>query len=58
MDSAKIEKCKAIMLEYFGPASANNVENMGDSEDAIISSCRHKVSSLIGQEKAKAFDNI
>ena len=50
------EKCKQIMLKYFGPNSAKMVEQMKDEE--CISICRQKVQAFLGSEKAKIFDSI
>ncbi len=52
----KKEKCKQIMLKYFGPNSAKQVELM--KEEECLSICRQKVSAFLGNEKAKVFDNI
>lgn len=50
------EKCSALMLKFFGPASARTVEDM--SEDECIKICRGKVSALMGEERAKEFDKF
>lgn len=55
---SKKEKCKELMLKYFGPASAQMVDYMGDDEDQIVAECKKKVLSLIGPGKAKEFDNL
>jgi hypothetical protein len=52
----KKEKCKAIMLKLFGPASADLVDSM--SEDECVEKCKHKVLMLYGEDKAKEFDKI
>lgn len=52
----KKEKCKTIMMKYFGPASANQVDAM--SEDDCVAKCRAKVKGFLGEEKAKEFDSI
>lgn len=52
----KKEKCKELMLKFFGPASAALVDNM--SEEDCVQLCRKKVVGLLGEEKAKEFDNI
>lgn len=53
---SKKEKCKELMTQLFGPASANIVDTM--SEDNCVSQCREKVASFLGEDKAKVFDNI
>lgn len=50
------EKCKEIMLKYFGPNSAKLVDSM--KEEECLSICREKVNGFLGPEKAKIFDNI
>ncbi len=50
------EKCKQIMLKFFGPNSAKTVDQM--KEEECVSICRQKVYAFLGPEKAKAFDNI
>jgi len=50
------EKCKQIMLKYFGPNSAKQVDLM--KEEECLSICRQKVYGFLGPEKAKIFDNI
>lgn len=52
----KREKCKEIMLRYFGPASAKSVDSMTDAE--VVPKCRAKISGFFGEEKAKEFDTI
>lgn len=52
----KREKCKQLMLQYFGPASAKMVDAMKDDE--YLATCRKKVAALLGEEKAKAFDEL
>lgn len=52
----KKEKCKEMMLKFFGPASASLVDEM--SEEDCVERCRKKVTGLLGLEKAKEFDNI
>lgn len=52
----KREKCKQLMLEFFGPASAKMVDTMKDEEYVAI--CRKKVSALLGEDQAKKFDNL
>ncbi len=53
---SKKEKCKEIMLKFFGPNSAKMVDQM--KEEECVSICRQKVSAFLGNEKAKVFDNI
>lgn len=53
---SKKDKCKAIMLKLFGPASADLVDSMG--EEDCVEKCRHKVLMLYGEDKAKEFDSI
>jgi monoamine oxidase len=53
---SKKEQCKAIMLQYFGPATASLVDQM--NEDEVIQKCRQKVVAMLGEEKAKVFDTI
>ncbi len=50
------DKCKEIMGRFFGPASASMVDSM--SEEECVGKCRSKVEALLGEEKAKEFDNI
>ena len=54
--SDKKEKCREIMLELFGPASANRVNDMSDFE--CVALCREKVKSLLGEKHAKRFDRL
>ena len=44
------------MNKYFGPASAKQVDNMSDDECVKI--CRAKVSGIMGEDRAKEFDQI
>ena len=53
---SKKEKCKELMLKFFGPASAELVDFM--TEDDVVEKCRAKVLSMLGEEKAKEFDQI
>jgi len=53
---SKKEKCKELMLKYFGPALAKSVDDM--SEDECVAKCRAKVAGIMGEDKAKEFDNI
>lgn len=50
------EKCKEIMSDLFGPASAAQVDGM--SEDDCVSICRAKVANFLGEKKAVIFDKI
>lgn len=52
----KKEKCRELMLKFFGPASAALVDKMG--EDECVDKCRKKVASFIGENMAKQFDSI
>ena len=53
---SKKEKCKELMIKFFGPATANLVDGM--SEEEVVQKCREKVASFLGEDKAKEFDNI
>ncbi|MGM5484628.1 MAG: hypothetical protein ACQEP1_02030 [Nanobdellota archaeon] len=53
---SKKEKCKELMTKFFGPASAAQVDSMG--EDECVEKCRSKVAGFLGEEKAKEFDSI
>lgn len=53
---SKKDKCKELMSKFFGPASAAQVDSM--SEDECVAKCRAKVAGLLGEDKAKEFDNI
>ncbi len=53
---SKKAKCKEIMGNLFGPATANWAEKF--SEEEVVEKCRTKAAALLGSEKAKAFDNI
>ena len=44
------------MSSYFGPATANLVDTMEESD--CVAKCREKVKGFLGEEKAKAFDLI
>jgi monoamine oxidase len=50
------EKCKELMSKFFGPASAGQVDSMG--EDDCIAKCRAKVAGFLGDDAAKEFDSI
>jgi len=52
----KKEQCKDLMLKFFGPASAKLVDLM--TEEECVGKCRAKVSGMLGDEKAREFDNI
>ena len=52
----KKEKCKDLMLKFFGPATANLVDSM--SEDDCVAKCKQKVLVMLGPDKAKEFDSI
>lgn len=52
----KKEKCKELMLKFFGPASAKLIDTMG--EDECVAKCRTKVFGFFGEDKAKEFDLI
>ena len=52
----KKDKCKELMTQFFGPASAAVVDTM--TEDNCVSQCRSKVASFLGEEKAKVFDTV
>jgi len=52
----KKDSCKVLMEKFFGPASARLVENM--TEEECVEKCRAKVSALLGEEKAKEFDDL
>ena len=52
----KKDKCKEIMSQLFGPASANMVDTMG--EDDCVQKCRDKVKNFLGDDKAKLFDGL
>lgn len=53
---SKKEKCKEIMNELFGEASASLVENM--SEEEVVEKCKEKTKTFLGEDAAKKFDNI
>jgi hypothetical protein len=44
------------MSKFFGPASASMVDLL--SEDECVAKCKAKVAGLLGDDKAKEFDNI
>ncbi len=53
---SKKDQCKALMAKFFGPATANIVDTMG--EDDCVQKCRDKVKAFLGEEKAKEFDGV
>jgi len=53
----KKEECKALMAKFFGPATANLVENFMTENDCV-DKCKRKVGALLGPEFASAFDKI
>jgi monoamine oxidase len=53
---SKKEQCKALMLKFFGAASAESVDFMAEEE--AVAKCRAKVAAMLGEEKAKEFDNV
>jgi hypothetical protein len=53
---SKKDQCKELMRKFFGPATANMVDAM--SEDDCVAKCREKVKGFLGEEKAKAFDDV
>ena len=52
----KKDQCKELMAKFFGPASAAQVDNMG--EDDCVAKCKSKVKGFLGEEKSKVFDTI
>lgn len=53
---SKKDQCKEMMAKFFGPATANMVDQM--TEDDCVEKCKEKVKSFLGEEKAKEFDSI
>lgn len=53
---SKKDKCRELMLKFFGPASAKSVDMM--TEEECVAKCRAKVAGIMGEEKAKEFDKI
>jgi len=53
---SKKDKCKEIMSNFFGPATAAKVDSM--TEDSCVSECKKIVAGFLGDEKAKVFDSI
>ena len=57
----RIERCKELVLKFFGPSVITLIDKMvrdGKSEDDIISDCRKKTAAFLGEEKATEFDSI
>ncbi len=52
----KKEKCKELMIKFFGEATGATVDAM--SEDECVAKCRTKVAGFLGEDKAKEFDGI
>lgn len=50
------ERCKELMLKFFGTASAKSVDSM--DEDKCVAICRAKVAGFIGEMQAREFDAI
>jgi monoamine oxidase len=50
------DKCKELMIKFFGPATANMVDSM--SEEECVDKCRKRVETFLGEEAGKNFDNI
>lgn len=46
----KKDKCRAILLQLFGPASAKQVDNM--DEATVVSQCYEKVKAFFGLDRA------
>lgn len=53
---SKKEQCKALMLKFFGEASAKIVDRM--DETSVVETCRAKVRGFLGEICAKEFDKI
>lgn len=53
---SKKDKCKELMVKYFGPATGALVDEMG--EDEVVEKCRTKVAAFLGEDAAKAFDSL
>lgn len=53
---SKKEKCKELMIKFFGPATAGTVDSMEENE--CVAKCRAKVKGFLGEDKAKEFDKI
>lgn len=56
--SDRREAVKELMLKYFGPASAQIIDQSKEDDDQIIKKCKEKALAFLGPEKAKEFDNI
>lgn len=56
MMPSKKEQCKKLMKDFFGEATAKQVDFM--SEDDCVQKCKAKVLGFLGPEKAKIFDSI
>lgn len=52
----KKERCKELMLKFFGAASAKSVDSMNENDCVAI--CRAKVAGFIGETQAREFDLI
>lgn len=52
----KKEKCKELMAKFFGPATAQTVDNL--TEANCVEKCREKVKAMLGEKKASEFDYI
>lgn len=50
------EKCKELMVKFFGPSGAKVVDSM--SEEDCVAKCRARVRGFLGDEKASEFDSI
>jgi monoamine oxidase len=53
---SKKDKCKELMIKFFGPNSARLVDAM--SEEDCVAKCRARVKGFLGDEKASEFDSI
>ena len=47
----KKDECKKLMAKFFGPASAAQVDDMGEEE--CVAKCKAKVAGMIGSDAAK-----
>lgn len=52
---SKKEKCKEMMVKFFGPATGALVDSM--KEEECVAKCREKVASFLGEAKTKEFDS-
>ena len=50
------ESCKSLMLKFFGPNTAAQVDSM--NEDEVLEKCRKKTLVFLGEDKAKEFDCV